>query len=70
MASKQRLCMIPCEGTMFPRGADAYIDDINDLIPLTNGNIGTAIDTECGVSLSIRQNLGKVPYVLVVRVTY
>lgn len=39
----------PGGGTMFPRGADAYIDDINALIPLTNGNIRTAIDTGCGV---------------------
>lgn len=39
----------PGGGTMFPRGADAYIDDISSLIPLTNGNIRTAIDTGCGV---------------------
>lgn len=42
----------PGGGTMFPRGADAYIDDINELIPLTNGNIRTAIDTGCGVSFT------------------
>lgn len=41
----------PGGGTMFPRGADAYIDDINELIPLTDGSIRTAIDTGCGVSL-------------------
>ncbi|KAL8142684.1 hypothetical protein V2J09_015716 [Rumex salicifolius] len=40
----------PGGGTMFPHGADAYIDDINSLIPLTNGNIRTAIDTGCGVA--------------------
>lgn len=40
----------PGGGTMFPRGADAYIDDINALIPLTDGSIRTAIDTGCGVS--------------------
>ncbi|KAK7318056.1 hypothetical protein RJT34_02753 [Clitoria ternatea] len=40
----------PGGGTMFPRGADAYIDDINELIPLTSGNIRTAIDTGCGVA--------------------
>ncbi|WOL07563.1 hypothetical protein Cni_G16307 [Canna indica] len=40
----------PGGGTMFPRGADAYIDDINSLIPLTNGKIRTAIDTGCGVA--------------------
>lgn len=41
----------PGGGTMFPRGADAYIDDINELIPLTSGKIRTAIDTGCGVSI-------------------
>ncbi|GMH09620.1 hypothetical protein Nepgr_011461 [Nepenthes gracilis] len=40
----------PGGGTMFPRGADAYIDDINALIHLTGGNIRTAIDTGCGVA--------------------
>ncbi|KAM7269192.1 hypothetical protein ACFE04_024689 [Oxalis oulophora] len=40
----------PGGGTMFPRGADAYIDDINQLIPLTDGTIRTAIDTGCGVA--------------------
>ncbi|KAK9145953.1 hypothetical protein Sjap_005856 [Stephania japonica] len=40
----------PGGGTMFPRGADAYIDDINKLIPLTDGSIRTAIDTGCGVA--------------------
>lgn len=40
----------PGGGTMFPRGADAYIDDINKLIPLTDGTVRTAIDTGCGVA--------------------
>ncbi|OAY78822.1 putative methyltransferase PMT18, partial [Ananas comosus] len=40
----------PGGGTMFPRGADVYIDDINALIPLTDGNIRTALDTGCGVA--------------------
>ncbi|XXG43434.1 hypothetical protein AAC387_Pa01g3473 [Persea americana] len=40
----------PGGGTMFPQGADAYIDEINELIPLTSGNIRTAIDTGCGVA--------------------
>lgn len=40
----------PGGGTMFPRGADAYIDDINALIPLKDGTIRTAIDTGCGVA--------------------
>ncbi|CAA2985822.1 probable methyltransferase PMT15 [Olea europaea subsp. europaea] len=40
----------PGGGTMFPRGADAYIDDIGKLINLKNGSIRTAIDTGCGVA--------------------
>ncbi|OMP02757.1 putative S-adenosyl-L-methionine-dependent methyltransferase protein [Corchorus olitorius] len=40
----------PGGGTMFPRGADAYIDDIAQLIPLTDGTIRTAVDTGCGVA--------------------
>ena len=41
----------PGGGTMFPHGADAYIDDIGKLINLKDGSIRTAIDTGCGVSL-------------------
>lgn len=41
----------PGGGTMFPRGADAYIDDINKLLPLTDGSIRTALDTGCGVRI-------------------
>ncbi|CAN4075845.1 unnamed protein product [Withania somnifera] len=40
----------PGGGTMFPHGADAYIDDISELVPLTSGTIRTAIDTGCGVA--------------------
>ncbi|XP_009596895.1 putative methyltransferase PMT18 [Nicotiana tabacum] len=40
----------PGGGTMFPHGADAYIDDISELVPLTSGAIRTAIDTGCGVA--------------------
>lgn len=40
----------PGGGTMFPHGADAYIDDIDKLISLRDGTIRTAIDTGCGVS--------------------
>ncbi|KAG6500129.1 probable methyltransferase PMT15 [Zingiber officinale] len=40
----------PGGGTMFPNGADAYIDDINRLIPLRDGSIRTAVDTGCGVA--------------------
>ena len=39
----------PGGGTMFPNGADAYIDDIGKLIKLKDGSIRTAIDTGCGV---------------------
>lgn len=42
----------PGGGTMFPHGADAYIDDIGELIDLKDGSIRTAIDTGCGVSIS------------------
>lgn len=41
----------PGGGTMFPNGADAYIDDIGKLINLKDGSIRTALDTGCGVSL-------------------
>ncbi|XP_009343539.3 probable methyltransferase PMT15 [Pyrus x bretschneideri] len=40
----------PGGGTMFPRGADAYIDDIGQLINLRDGSVRTAIDTGCGVA--------------------
>ncbi|KAG8094159.1 hypothetical protein GUJ93_ZPchr0012g21239 [Zizania palustris] len=40
----------PGGGTMFPHGADAYIDDIDALISLTDGSIRTALDTGCGVA--------------------
>lgn len=39
----------PGGGTMFPKGAGAYIDNINALIPLKDGSIRTALDTGCGV---------------------
>ncbi|KAK7340192.1 hypothetical protein VNO77_20888 [Canavalia gladiata] len=40
----------PGGGTMFPRGASAYIDDIGKLINLKDGSIRTALDTGCGVA--------------------
>ncbi|KAK7390032.1 hypothetical protein VNO78_25330 [Psophocarpus tetragonolobus] len=40
----------PGGGTMFPRGADHYIEDIGKLINLRDGSIRTAIDTGCGVA--------------------
>jgi hypothetical protein len=42
----------PGGGTMFPNGADAYIDDIGKIIPLHDGSIRTALDTGCGVRTS------------------
>ncbi|MFS7932511.1 putative S-adenosyl-L-methionine-dependent methyltransferase [Helianthus anomalus] len=39
----------PGGGTMFPNGADAYINDIGKMINLRDGSIRTAIDTGCGV---------------------
>lgn len=41
--------VFPGGGTMFPNGADAYIDEIGRLVPLRDGSIRTAIDTGCGV---------------------
>lgn len=46
----------PGGGTMFPRGADAYIDEIGKLINLRDGSIRTAIDTGCGVSSVFQLN--------------
>nr|XP_048332718.1 probable methyltransferase PMT15 isoform X1 [Ziziphus jujuba var. spinosa] len=40
----------PGGGTMFPNGADKYIDDIGKLINLNDGSIRTAVDTGCGVA--------------------
>ncbi|KAI4347510.1 hypothetical protein L6164_008320 [Bauhinia variegata] len=40
----------PGGGTMFPNGADAYINDIGKLINLKDGSIRTAVDTGCGVA--------------------
>lgn len=41
--------IFPGGGTMFHNGADAYIEDLGQLLPLTDGTIRTAIDTGCGV---------------------
>ncbi|XP_047306576.1 probable methyltransferase PMT16 [Impatiens glandulifera] len=40
----------PGGGTMFPKGADSYIDDIGKVINFKDGSIRTAIDTGCGVA--------------------
>ena len=39
----------PGGGTMFPDGADKYIDDIGKLVSLRDGSVRTAVDTGCGV---------------------
>jgi len=42
----------PGGGTMFPHGADAYIDELASVIPIADGSVRTALDTGCGVSLN------------------
>ncbi|KAL9234439.1 hypothetical protein vseg_009311 [Gypsophila vaccaria] len=42
--------IFPGGGTMFPRGANAYIDEIGKIINLRDGSVRTAIDTGCGVA--------------------
>lgn len=39
----------PGEGTMFPQGADKYIDELASVIPIGDGTVRTALDTGCGV---------------------
>lgn len=39
----------PGGGTMFPEGADAYIDKLASVIPIKDGSVRTALDTGCGV---------------------
>lgn len=39
----------PGGGTMFPQGADAYIDELASVIPIKDGSVRTALDTGCGV---------------------
>lgn len=40
----------PGGGTMFPQGADKYIDDIAKVIPIADGTARVALDTGCGVA--------------------
>ncbi|XP_021892201.1 probable methyltransferase PMT15 isoform X2 [Carica papaya] len=47
----------PGGGTMFPNGADAYIDDIAKLISLKDGSIRTALDTGCGVTYLLSRDI-------------
>lgn len=44
----------PGGGTMFPQGADAYIDELASVIPIADGTVRTALDTGCGVSCNVR----------------
>ncbi|KAB5573922.1 hypothetical protein DKX38_001116 [Salix brachista] len=39
----------PGGGTMFPQGADAYIDELASVIPIADGSVRTALDTGCGL---------------------
>ena len=39
----------PGGGTMFPQGANAYIDELASVIPIADGTVRTALDTGCGV---------------------
>ncbi|KAG2302180.1 hypothetical protein Bca52824_030831 [Brassica carinata] len=40
----------PGGGTMFPQGADAYIEALAKVIPIKDGSVRTALDTGCGVA--------------------
>ncbi|KAJ4824219.1 hypothetical protein Tsubulata_013080 [Turnera subulata] len=40
----------PGGGTQFPRGADAYINELASVIPMDSGIVRTALDTGCGVA--------------------
>ncbi|XP_054822590.1 probable methyltransferase PMT2 isoform X1 [Prosopis cineraria] len=40
----------PGGGTQFPEGADAYIDQLASVIPISDGMVRTALDTGCGVA--------------------
>lgn len=44
----------PGGGTMFPQGADAYIDELASVIPIADGSVRTALDTGCGVSFNVK----------------
>jgi len=44
----------PGGGTMFPQGADAYIDELASVIPIADGSVRTALDTGCGVSFNVQ----------------
>ena len=43
--------VFPGGGTSFPKGAKEYVDQVRRVVPLTSGNIRTALDVGCGVSL-------------------
>ncbi|MED6156608.1 hypothetical protein PIB30_015920 [Stylosanthes scabra] len=35
---------------LFPQGADAYIDELVSVIPIADGSIRTALNTDCGIA--------------------
>lgn len=41
--------IFPGGGTMFPDGAEQYIEKLSQYIPLSGGAIRTALDMGCGV---------------------
>lgn len=43
--------VFPGGGTSFPKGVKDYVDEIRRVVPLKSGNIRTALDVGCGVSL-------------------
>nr|KYP35726.1 hypothetical protein KK1_043223 [Cajanus cajan] len=47
---KGNVFKFPGGGTMFPQGADAYIDELASVIPIADGSVRTALDTGCGVA--------------------
>ncbi|CAM8985215.1 unnamed protein product [Rhodiola kirilowii] len=47
---KGNVFKFPGGGTMFPQGADAYIDELASIIPIADGSVRTALDTGCGVA--------------------
>ena len=36
---------------MLPQGVDKYIDELAEVIPISDGTVRTALDTGCGVCL-------------------
>ncbi|GJP56575.1 hypothetical protein CLOM_g15631 [Closterium sp. NIES-68] len=48
---QQQKFVFPGGGTMFPKGADAYVKGLGKIIPdFGNGSVRTVVDTGCGVA--------------------